>query len=76
LGQERRWDLSAAIAAAVASPGSSAEALDGKKSFAILHINDMHPAFFGMRPSTDCTSFALNAANPRGGFARPASQFS
>jgi 5'-nucleotidase/UDP-sugar diphosphatase len=41
-----------------------------KKTFTILHTNDMHSAFIGMGPSSDYTPFTLNDDTTRGGFAR------
>ena len=32
----------------------------GKKTFTILHTNDMHSAFIGMGPAADYTPFTLN----------------
>jgi hypothetical protein len=32
-------------------------AADGKKTFTILHINDMHSAFIGLGPASDYTPF-------------------
>ena len=41
-----------------------------KKTFTILHTNDMHSAFIGMGPASDYTPFTLNDDKTRGGFAR------
>jgi 5'-nucleotidase / UDP-sugar diphosphatase len=41
-----------------------------KKTFTILHTNDMHSAFIGMGPSSDYTPFQLNDDKTRGGYAR------
>src|SRR5450755_946534 len=41
-----------------------------KKTFTILHTNDMHSAFIGMGPSSDYTPFTLNDDKTRGGYAR------
>ena len=41
-----------------------------KKTFSILHTNDMHSAFIGMGPSSDYSPFTLNDDATRGGFAR------
>ena len=41
-----------------------------KKTFAILHTNDMHSAFIGMGPASDYTPFTLNDDATRGGYAR------
>ena len=60
---------SAAVAAATALPSGLAAA-EGKKTFTILHTNDMHSAFIGMGPSADYTPFTLNDDTTRGGYAR------
>jgi 5'-nucleotidase / UDP-sugar diphosphatase len=44
-----------------------------KKTFTILHTNDMHATFIGMGPASDYTPFSLNDDNTRGGYARLAS---
>ncbi len=41
-----------------------------KKTFTILHTNDMHSAFIGMGPAADYTPFTLNDDSTRGGYAR------
>ena len=41
-----------------------------KKTFTILHTNDMHSAFIGMGPASDYTPFTLNDDKTRGGYAR------
>ena len=45
-------------------------AADGKKTFTILHTNDLHSNLIGMAPATDYTPFTLNDDKTRGGFAR------
>jgi len=47
-----------------------AAAPDGKKTFTILHTNDMHSSFIGMGPSADYTPFTTNDDTTRGGYAR------
>ena len=61
---------SAAVGATIILPGKSAAAADGKKTFTILHTNDMHSAFIGMGPAADYTPFSLNDDITRGGYAR------
>ena len=39
----------------------------GKKTFTILHTNDMHSAFIGMGPAADYTPFTLNDDTTRAG---------
>jgi 5'-nucleotidase len=41
-----------------------------KKTFTILHTNDMHSAFIGMGPASDYTPFTLNDDSTQGGYAR------
>ena len=41
-----------------------------KKTFSILHTNDMHSSFIGMGPAADYTPFTLNDDATRGGYAR------
>jgi 5'-nucleotidase/UDP-sugar diphosphatase len=38
-----------------------------KKTFTVLHTNDMHSAFIGMGPASDYTPFELNDDKTRGG---------
>lgn len=63
---------SAAAGAALLSGGLPAKAQDRatKKSFTILHTNDLHSNFIGFAPASDYTPFSLNDDNTRGGFAR------
>jgi 5'-nucleotidase/UDP-sugar diphosphatase len=41
-----------------------------KKTFTILHTNDMHSAFLGMGPASDYSPLKLNGGKTRGGCAR------
>ena len=41
-----------------------------KKTFTILHTNDMHSSFIGMGPAAEYTPFTLNDDETRGGYAR------
>ncbi len=43
-----------------------------KKTFTILHTNDLHSAFIGLGPASDYTPFTLNDDETRGGYARQA----
>jgi len=61
---------SAVAGATLFLPGALSAALDGKKTFTILHTNDMHSAFIGMGPAADYTPFSLNDDTTRGGYAR------
>ena len=44
---------SAAASAMVFLGGEPAAAVDGKKTFTILHTNDLHSNFIGMSPESD-----------------------
>src|SRR5579864_5805457 len=61
---------SAATGAMALIGGRLAAAADGKKTFTILHTNDIHSNLIGMAPSSDYTPFTLNDDKTRGGFAR------
>lgn len=63
----------AAIGASMLLPGGLSAAVIGKKTFTILHTNDMHSSFIGMAPAADYTPFKLNNDGTRGGYARLAS---
>jgi len=47
-------------------------AVNGKKTFTILHTNDMHSNLIGLGPATDYTPNILNDDQTIGGFARVA----
>ena len=61
---------SAAAGALVVLRGEPAAAAGGKKTFTILHTNDLHSNLIGMGPASDYTPFSLNDDATRGGFAR------
>jgi 5'-nucleotidase / UDP-sugar diphosphatase len=61
---------SAAAGAAILLPRQPAAAADGKKTFTILHTNDLHSNFIGLGPASDYTPFKLNDDKTRGGYAR------
>jgi 5'-nucleotidase len=42
----------------------------GKKTFTILHTNDLHSNLIGLGPASDYTTGTLNDDKTRGGFAR------
>ena len=50
----------AAFGVTIIWPEESAAAADGKKTFTVLHTNDMHASFIGMGPASDHTPFTLN----------------
>jgi len=60
---------SAAFGAAILA-GPVLAAVEGKKTFTILHTNDMHSNFIGMGPASDYTPFKLDDDKTRGGYAR------
>jgi len=60
----------AAVGASLLLSGDLTAAQSGKKTFTILHTNDMHSAFIGMGPAADYTPFTLNDDQTRGGYAR------
>jgi 5'-nucleotidase/UDP-sugar diphosphatase len=64
--------VSAAAGAAILTGARSASAEEKrmKKTFTILHTNDLHSNFIGMGPATDYTPFTLNDDTTRGGYAR------
>ena len=62
--------VSAAAGAMVLLRGDPAAAVDAKKTFTILHTNDLHSNFIGMGPSSDYAPDQLNEDKTRGGFAR------
>jgi 5'-nucleotidase len=51
-------------------PGAVSAATGGKKTFTILHTNDLHSNLIGMAPASDYSPFTLNEDATRGGFAR------
>jgi 5'-nucleotidase len=60
----------AAIGATILLSAEPAAAAAGKKTFTILHTNDMHSAFVGMGPASDYTPATLGDDKTRGGYAR------
>jgi len=61
---------SAAVGVTILLPKGLSASVDGKKTFTILHTNDMHASFIGMGPASDYTPFSLNDDTTRGGYAR------
>jgi 5'-nucleotidase / UDP-sugar diphosphatase len=61
---------SAAVVATITLSRPLFAATEGKKTFTILHTNDMHSSFIGMGPASDYTPFSLNDDSTRGGYAR------
>jgi len=62
--------VSAAIGVTILLPGGLYAAVAGKKTFTILHTNDMHSSFIGMCPAADYTPFTINDDATLGGYAR------
>jgi 5'-nucleotidase / UDP-sugar diphosphatase len=62
--------ISAAVGVTILLPEKLSKATDGKKTFTILHTNDMHSSFIGLGPASDYTPFTLNDDATRGGYAR------
>jgi len=64
--------LAAVLVGALAFIGASSHAsqANGKKTFTILHANDLHSNFLGLGPASDYTPFTLNDDATRGGYAR------
>jgi 5'-nucleotidase len=60
----------AIVGATTLLPGGLFAATQGKKTFTILHTNDMHASFIGMGPASDYSPFKLNDDTTRGGYAR------
>jgi 5'-nucleotidase / UDP-sugar diphosphatase len=66
----REFLIGAAAFGAAILAGPVFAAADGKRSFTILHTNDMHSNFIGMGPASDYTPFTRNDDKTRGGYAR------
>lgn len=71
-GPSRRDVLagSVAVSALLVMRGERPAAADGKRTFTILHTNDLHSNLIGMAPASDYTPLSLNDDKTRGGFAR------
>jgi len=59
-----------AVGATILLPSELVALTREKRTFTILHTNDMHSAFIGMGPESDYTPFSLNDDQTRGGYAR------
>jgi len=60
----------AALGATALLPDALAADPKGRRSFTILHSNDLHSSLIGMGPSSDYTPFTLGDDATRGGWAR------
>jgi 5'-nucleotidase / UDP-sugar diphosphatase len=58
------------VAAALSLTGRLSAAPAGKRTFTILHTNDLHSNFIGMAPASDYSPFTPNGDATQGGFAR------
>ncbi len=61
---------SAVVGATLLLHGGLSAAAGGKKTFTILHTNDLHSNLIGMAPASDYSPFTLSNDETRGGFAR------
>jgi 5'-nucleotidase/UDP-sugar diphosphatase len=61
---------SAVTGATLLLPDALAAPPTGKRTFTILHTNDLHSSLIGMGPSSDYTPFTLGDDKTRGGWAR------
>jgi len=62
--------IGSAAFGAVILAGPVFAADNSKRTFTILHTNDMHSNFIGMAPSSDYTPLTVNDDKTRGGYAR------
>ena len=78
MANEREWSISrrdllkagAAAGAALLVPDALAATPGGRRTFTILHTNDLHSSLLGMGPSSDYSPFTLGDDATRGGWAR------
>jgi 5'-nucleotidase/UDP-sugar diphosphatase len=72
LSRLKLLSVSTAVGAAILAGALLAAAEENrmKKTFTILHTNDMHSSLIGMGPAADYTPFTLNDDATRGGYAR------
>ncbi|MFM9960589.1 MAG: bifunctional metallophosphatase/5'-nucleotidase [Planctomycetaceae bacterium] len=61
---------SAAVGATILLPEALLAAPAGKRTFTILHTNDLHSNMIAPSPTSDYTPFSLNDDKTRGGYAR------
>jgi 5'-nucleotidase len=75
-GMNRRTFLATSVVAGatIAMSEPLVAQTTGKKTFTILHTNDLHSNLVGMVPAADYTPLTLNDDNTRGGFARLATK--
>jgi 5'-nucleotidase / UDP-sugar diphosphatase len=61
---------SAVAAATILLYGDLGVVAEGKKTFTILHTNDLHSNFIGLGPASDYTPFSTGDDKTLGGYAR------
>jgi len=61
---------SVAASAAILLSGDLGVAAEGKKTFTILHTNDLHSNFIGLSPALDYKPFSTGTDKTLGGYAR------
>ena len=61
---------SVAVGATILLSGDLVMAAEGKKTFTILHTNDLHSNFIGLGPASDYTPFSTGDDKTLGGYAR------
>jgi 5'-nucleotidase len=66
----REFLIGSAVFGVALLAGPALAAAGSRKTFTILHTNDMHSNFIGMGPASDYTPFKPNDDQTRGGYAR------
>jgi 5'-nucleotidase len=66
----REFVATSAASATICLTGPLSAGPVSKKTFTILHTNDLHSNLIGLSPAADYTPFKLNDDTTRGGFAR------
>jgi 5'-nucleotidase/UDP-sugar diphosphatase len=66
----RDFVVSSAASVALCAAGPVVANAVSKKTFTILHTNDLHSNLIGLSPAADYSPFELNDDTTRGGFAR------
>jgi hypothetical protein len=68
--QFTRYDVPAVVGVTSLLPGGLSTAINRKKTFTMLHTNDLNSSFIGRGPAADYTPFTLNDDATCGGYAR------
>jgi 5'-nucleotidase len=66
----REFVATSAASATLCLTGPLSAAPVRRKTFTILHTNDLHSNLIGFSPAADYSPFTLNDDTTRGGFAR------